>query len=292
MAYTPDDVEPSAQARWLIDTVARTLRTRIGRGCRSTRCSIAPTAATCSISVDAAMAWCRPWGRRHASARRGRECGGADPAVLPAGKRDVAGWLSDIEALRQERMRFVIAFRLRRPIPMLDGADPVEGTTAQERGGLPEQPEKRSTATLDCHWMEAKFEETNAMTTALEKRCRLPRVHGLFHIAVKTENLAATRNSLSTSIGMREFPPTRTSAYPGALARLYAARRACHPFTSTPAGRRWGRKARRRRAPRRSIRLRCRAPAIAPMCRASRRPDSTGANSVVPGTLALAVVRL
>jgi len=32
--------------------------------------------------------------------------------------------------------------------------------------------------------MEAKFEETNAMTTALEKQLPLATVHGLFHIAV------------------------------------------------------------------------------------------------------------
>jgi 2-polyprenyl-6-methoxyphenol hydroxylase-like FAD-dependent oxidoreductase len=44
------------------------------------------------------------------------------------GKRDVAGWLADIEALRQERMRFVMAFSLEATDTMLEGADPVEGT--------------------------------------------------------------------------------------------------------------------------------------------------------------------
>ena len=45
-----------------------------------------------------------------------------------AGRRDVDGWLSEIEALRNERMRFVMEFSLDATDTMLAGADPVAGT--------------------------------------------------------------------------------------------------------------------------------------------------------------------
>ncbi len=44
------------------------------------------------------------------------------------GKRDVEGWLAEIETLRKDRMRFVMEFSLAATDTMLEGADPVEGT--------------------------------------------------------------------------------------------------------------------------------------------------------------------
>ena len=44
------------------------------------------------------------------------------------GKRDIESWLLEIEALRKERMRFVMEFSLSATDTMLPGADPVEGT--------------------------------------------------------------------------------------------------------------------------------------------------------------------
>jgi salicylate hydroxylase len=44
------------------------------------------------------------------------------------GQRDVASWLNDIAALREQRMRFVMEFSLAATDTMLEGADPVEGT--------------------------------------------------------------------------------------------------------------------------------------------------------------------
>ena len=55
--------------------------------------------------------------------------------------------------------------------------------------------------------------------TELEKtidtRLPLATVHGLFHIAIKTENLAATRKFWTDIIGLREFPRP-DFGYPGA----------------------------------------------------------------------------
>ena len=39
-----------------------------------------------------------------------------------------AGWLAEIEALRRDRMRFVMEFSLQATDTMLEGADPVAGT--------------------------------------------------------------------------------------------------------------------------------------------------------------------
>ena len=43
----------------------------------------------------------------------------------------------------------------------------------------------------------------------------LATVHGLYHIAIKTENLAATRKFWTEIIGLREFPRP-DFGYPGA----------------------------------------------------------------------------
>jgi hypothetical protein len=91
------------------------------------------------------------------------------------------------------------------------------------------------------------------MTAAAEATLPLATVHGLFHIAIKTDNLAATRRFWTDIIGLKEFP--------------------------MPAVRRWALRARRRRGPLRSIMSRSRVRAIALTFPASRRPDSTGASS-------------
>jgi salicylate hydroxylase len=44
------------------------------------------------------------------------------------GQRSVPGWLAEIEALRRDRMRFVMEFSLQATDTMLEGADPVAGT--------------------------------------------------------------------------------------------------------------------------------------------------------------------
>jgi salicylate hydroxylase len=44
------------------------------------------------------------------------------------GTRLVADWLAEIEALRRDRMRFVMEFSLQATDTMLEGADPVAGT--------------------------------------------------------------------------------------------------------------------------------------------------------------------
>ena len=54
-----------------------------------------------------------------------------------------------------------------------------------------------------------------AIKTAETKTLPLATVHGLFHIAIKTDNLAATRKFWIDIIGLREFPRP-DFGYPGA----------------------------------------------------------------------------
>ena len=54
-----------------------------------------------------------------------------------------------------------------------------------------------------------------AIKTAENTTLPLATVHGLFHIAIKTENLAATRKFWTEIIGLREFPRP-DFGYPGA----------------------------------------------------------------------------
>ena len=56
---------------------------------------------------------------------------------------------------------------------------------------------------------------TEAIKAAENKTLPLATVHGLFHIAIKTENLAATRKFWTEIIGLREFPRP-DFGYPGA----------------------------------------------------------------------------
>jgi len=129
MAYTPGDVEPSAQARWLIDTVCQNAAET--HWARMQEHTLLYRADGCNVLYlgDAAHGMVPTLGQ---GATQALEDAANAAALITQcyqdGKRDVAGWLTDIEALRQERMRFVMAFSLEATDTMLDGADPVEGT--------------------------------------------------------------------------------------------------------------------------------------------------------------------
>jgi salicylate hydroxylase len=128
-AYVPGDVGPSAQARWLIDTVCQNAADT--HWARMQEHTLLYRADGCNVLYlgDAAHGMVPTLGQGATQALEDA----ANAAALitqryQADMRDVAGWLADIEALRQERMRFVMAFSLQATDTMLDGADPIEGT--------------------------------------------------------------------------------------------------------------------------------------------------------------------
>ena len=93
------------------------------------KCYIAPRVPTSFISAMLRTAWCRHWARARRRPSRTR----ANAAELiarryAAGDADVDGWLSQFDALRANRMRFVMEFSLAATDTMLEGADPVAGT--------------------------------------------------------------------------------------------------------------------------------------------------------------------
>src|SRR6516165_3370836 len=107
----------------------------------------------------------------------------------------------------------------------------------------------------------------------------LATVHGLYHIAIKTENLAATRKFWTDIIGLREFPRP-DFGYPGAwlgctqpgglaIIHVYAGGPALGPEGKAPAGT----AAIDHVSPVRATGL---------MLPASRTPASTGASSSCP----------
>src|SRR5229473_1450477 len=84
------------------------------------------------------------------------------------------------------------------------------------------------------------------MTVAAEATLPLATVHGLFHIAIKTDNLAATRRFWTDIIGLKEFPRP-DFGYPGAwlgctqpgglaIIHVYAGGPALGPEGKAPAG--------------------------------------------------------
>jgi salicylate hydroxylase len=128
-AYTPRSSPPSAQARWLIDTIcANATETHWAR---MQEHELLYRAAGCNVLYlgDAAHGMVPTLGQGATQAIEDA----ANAAMLimqrhDGGSRDVAGWLADIETLRNERMRFVMEFSLDATDTMLEGDDPVQGT--------------------------------------------------------------------------------------------------------------------------------------------------------------------
>jgi salicylate hydroxylase len=128
-AYTPRTAPPSAQARWLIDTVCQNVTET--HWARMQEHEMLYRAADCNVLYlgDAAHGMVPTLGQGATQALEDA----ANAATLitqryDAGNRDVDRWLSDIEAARNDRMRSVMEFSRDATDTMLEGADPVKGT--------------------------------------------------------------------------------------------------------------------------------------------------------------------
>jgi salicylate hydroxylase len=127
--FTPRAALPSAQARWLIDAICQNAGDT--HWARMQEHDMLYRAADCNVLYlgDAAHGMVPTLGQGATQAIEDA----ANAAALiarryQAGQREVDGWLSEIEASRQDRMRFVMAFSLDATDTMLAGADPVAGT--------------------------------------------------------------------------------------------------------------------------------------------------------------------
>ena len=134
-AYTPPNAPPSAQARWLIDTVCQNAAET--HWARMQEHDLLYRADDCNVLYlgDAAHGMVPTLGQGATQAIEDA----ANAAALIArhhrdGVDDVGRWLADIEALRKDRMRFVMEFSRDATDTMLAGADPVEGTRHKNEG--------------------------------------------------------------------------------------------------------------------------------------------------------------
>jgi salicylate hydroxylase len=129
-AYTPRQGRSSAQARWLIDTVCENAVDT--HWARMQEHELLYRAADCHVLYlgDAAHGMVPTLGQ---GATQALEDASNAAALITerykSGKRGVDAWLAEIEALRRDRMRFVMEFSLQATDTMLEGADPVAGTS-------------------------------------------------------------------------------------------------------------------------------------------------------------------
>jgi salicylate hydroxylase len=128
-AFTPRDVPPSDQTRWLIDTVCQNAGDT--HWARMQEHDLLYRASDCNVLYlgDAAHGMVPTLGQGATQAVE--DAANAAALIMQryrAGKRAVDGWLSEIDSLRADRMRFVMDFSLDATDTMLAGADPVEGT--------------------------------------------------------------------------------------------------------------------------------------------------------------------
>jgi len=128
-AYTPPHGPPGAQAKWLIDTVCANVAET--HWARMQEHDVLYGATDCNVLYlgDSAHGMVPTLGQGATQAIEDA----ANAAALIArcykdGERDAASWLTGIEALRRERMRFVMEFSLAATDTMLAGSDPVKGT--------------------------------------------------------------------------------------------------------------------------------------------------------------------
>jgi salicylate hydroxylase len=128
-AYTPRQGSPSAQARWLIDAVCENPTDT--HWARMQEHELLYRAADCNVLYlgDAAHGMVPTLGQGATQALE--DASNAAALIVERynnGTRGVADWLADIEALRRDRIRFVMEFSLQATDTMLEGADPVAGT--------------------------------------------------------------------------------------------------------------------------------------------------------------------
>jgi 2-polyprenyl-6-methoxyphenol hydroxylase-like FAD-dependent oxidoreductase len=128
-AYTPVHTPPGAQARWMIDSICQNIAET--HWARMQEHELLYRSDDCNVLYlgDAAHGMVPTLGQGATQALEDA----ANAAVLIRRRyrrrmHDVESWLSEIEALRQDRMRFVMEFSLQATDTMLEGADPVEGT--------------------------------------------------------------------------------------------------------------------------------------------------------------------
>jgi salicylate hydroxylase len=129
VAYTPKDKPPSEQAAWMIERICSNIQDTHWARMQEHEMLYAPPDCDVLYLGDAAHGMVPTLGQGATQALEDAANGAAVIGRAVAEKQnDVRGWLSSFEALRKQRMRFVMELSLEATDTMLEGADPVAGT--------------------------------------------------------------------------------------------------------------------------------------------------------------------
>jgi salicylate hydroxylase len=132
VAYTPYSSLPSAQARWLIESICANVADT--HWARMQEHDVLYRAADCDVLYlgDAAHGMVPTLGQ---GATQAIEDAATAATLIEQrygqGEHDIQSWLTEIEGLRKDRMRFVMEFSLEATDTMLEGADPVSGSRSK-----------------------------------------------------------------------------------------------------------------------------------------------------------------
>lgn len=128
-AYTPAPGEPSAQARWLIDTICANTDAIHWARMQESSILYADSHSPVLYLGDSAHAMVPTLGQGATQAIEDACCAAElIGSALDAGVTEAREWLAAIEAARAARMQFVMTLSLEATDTMLTGADPRAGT--------------------------------------------------------------------------------------------------------------------------------------------------------------------
>lgn len=127
--YTPHHGKPSAQAAWMIETLCGNIDAIHWARMQETESRYFDPAVNALYLGDAAHGMVPTLGQGATQAIEDAcAAAGLFSARINAGSRDVAEWLAAFDALRNERIRFVVDFSLEASDTLFPGSDPVTGT--------------------------------------------------------------------------------------------------------------------------------------------------------------------
>lgn len=132
--YTPKNRVPGAQAKWMIDTLCDNVGAIHWARLQETEPAYTEPASQVLYLGDAAHGMVPTLGQGATQAIEDA-CVAADliAARIAGASRDVPEWLRAFDALRSERIRFVMDFSLEATDTLLEGADPVMGSLGKLR---------------------------------------------------------------------------------------------------------------------------------------------------------------
>jgi salicylate hydroxylase len=214
--YTPVEGLPGDQARWLIDTICTYPEDM--HWARMQEHDLLYADPHCHVLYlgDAAHGMVPTLGQGATQAIEDAALAADVIAHQWAGAhRNPRQWLRSIDRRRRDRMRFVMRFSLEASDTMLAGSDPVAGTLHKTGAEFMAKLRRLYRGIPRLEVLAGSRNPSSARKNPMTTKLPSAAVHGLFHIAIKTSDLGATRIFWSHIIGLREIARPNFG-YPGA----------------------------------------------------------------------------